>query len=84
MHGFSELCVRSCGVELAKQTTIVLARRFEFDADQFAATLRDAADVRSALIKMHRDNLAFPWFDWLYSRWYHDHPPLLDRLDAIQ
>ena len=72
------------GVKLSDQTEIVLARRFEYEADQYAATLTDAADLRSALIKLHRDNLAFPSFDWLYSSWYHDHPPLLDRLDAIR
>ena len=60
-----------------------MRRRCEYEADDYATTLVDADDVRSALVKLHRDNLAFPASDWLYSRWYHNHPVLLDRLDAL-
>ena len=70
--------------KLAKQTTILLAQRQEYEADQYAASLTDPADLRSALIKLHRDNLAFPMSDWLYSRWYHSHPPVIDRINAVE
>ncbi|XP_054718196.1 CAAX prenyl protease 1 homolog [Uloborus diversus] len=61
----------------------VLSRRFEFQADTFAKLLNKAADLRSALIKLNRDNLGFPVHDWLYSAWHHSHPPLLQRIRAL-
>ncbi|CAL1273872.1 unnamed protein product [Larinioides sclopetarius] len=60
-----------------------LSRRFEFQADAFAKVLNKAADLRSALIKLNRDNLGFPVYDWLYSTWHHSHPPLLERIHAL-
>lgn len=60
-----------------------LSRRFEFGADAFAKSLNKAADLRSALIKLNKDNLGFPIYDWLYSCWYHSHPPLLERIKAL-
>ncbi|KAF8778713.1 CAAX prenyl protease 1 homolog [Argiope bruennichi] len=61
----------------------VLSRRFEFQADAFAKLLNKAADLRSALIKLNKDNLGFPVYDWLYSTWHHSHPPLLERIHAL-
>jgi len=60
-----------------------LSRRFEFQADSFAKKLNKAADLRSSLIKLNKDNLGFPVYDWLYSSWYHSHPPLLQRIRAL-
>ncbi|XP_046669442.1 CAAX prenyl protease 1 homolog isoform X1 [Homalodisca vitripennis] len=60
-----------------------LSRRFEFQADAFAKSLGKAGYLRSALIKLNRDNLGFPVYDWLYSMWHHSHPPLLERLKAL-
>ncbi|CAG2161795.1 unnamed protein product [Oppiella nova] len=60
-----------------------LGRRFEFAADAFAKHLNRTADLRSALIKLNKDNLGFPLYDWLYSSWYHSHPPLLERIRAL-
>jgi len=70
-------------VKLFNLAEMIVRQRFEFEADQFATTLTNAADVRSALIKLHSDNLAFPMSDWLYWRWYHSHPPLIDRLNSL-
>lgn len=61
----------------------VLSRRFEFEADAFAKILNKAADLRSALVKLNRDNLGFPVHDWLFSAWHHSHPPLLQRIRAL-
>ena len=61
----------------------LLGQRYEYQADAYATSLIDPAHLRSALIKLHRDNLAFPMSDWLYSCWYHSHPPLLHRLASI-
>ncbi|CAG2110477.1 unnamed protein product [Medioppia subpectinata] len=60
-----------------------LGRRFEFAADAFAKHMNRTADLRSALIKLNKDNLGFPLYDWLYSSWYHSHPPLLERIRAL-
>ena len=78
------LDVRAICCKLAKQTTIALAQRQEYEADQYAATVTRPADLRSALIKIHRDALVFPTSDWLYSRWYYDHPTVVDRINAIE
>lgn len=62
-----------------------LSRRFEFQADDFAATeLGKSKDLQSALIKLNNDNLGFPIYDWLFSAWHHSHPPLLERLAALK
>jgi len=61
----------------------VLSRKFEFQADTFAAELGRADALKTALIKLNNDNLSFPIFDWLYSAWNHSHPPLLERMEAL-
>lgn len=60
-----------------------LSRRFEFQADAFAKSLGKAMYLRRALIKINRDNLGFPVYDWLFSMWHHSHPPLLERLKVL-
>ena len=61
-----------------------LSRRFEFQADNFAKAMGRAADLKSALVKLNTDNLGFPVADWLYSTWHYSHPPLIERLRALQ
>lgn len=61
----------------------ILSRRFEFQADAFAKSLGRARYLHRALIKLNQDNLGFPVYDWLYSSWHHSHPPLLERLKAL-
>ncbi|KAL5010607.1 hypothetical protein ScPMuIL_012912 [Solemya velum] len=61
-----------------------LCRHFEFQADAFAKFLHRGGALRSALIKLNKDNLGFPVTDWLYSTWHYSHPPLLERLKAIE
>ncbi|XP_071441907.1 CAAX prenyl protease 1 homolog [Hetaerina americana] len=61
-----------------------LSRRFEFQADAFAKSLGHAECLCAALIKLNSDNLGFPVNDPLFSRWYHSHPPLLERLNALK
>ncbi|XP_033118144.1 CAAX prenyl protease 1 homolog [Anneissia japonica] len=60
-----------------------LSRHFEFQADNFAKSLKRAEFLKSALVKLHVDNLGFPVDDWLYSSWHYSHPPLLERLKAL-
>ncbi|XP_039288141.1 CAAX prenyl protease 1 homolog [Nilaparvata lugens] len=64
--------------------TTSLSRRFEFQADAFAMGMGKAVYLRRALIKLNQDNLGFPVYDWLYSTWHHSHPPLLQRLKALE
>jgi len=61
----------------------ILSRRFEFQADAFAKKLGRSKFLRQALIKLNKDNLGFPVYDWVYSMWHHSHPPLLERLKAL-
>lgn len=60
-----------------------LSRRFEYQADEFAVKLNKGDHLKRALIQLNKDNLGFPFYDRLYSAWYHSHPPLLERLEAI-
>lgn len=61
-----------------------LSRKFEFEADNFAVSLNFANELRSALIKLGKDNLDYPIYDKLYSAWYHSHPTLLHRIENIK
>jgi STE24 endopeptidase len=69
--------------ELLQFGMTYLSRRFEFQADAFAKSLNKAEHLKSSLIKLTKDNLSFPISDWLYSTWHHSHPPLLERIRAI-
>ncbi|XP_076078536.1 CAAX prenyl protease 1 homolog [Mytilus galloprovincialis] len=62
----------------------VNSRRFEFQADAFAKSLKMAKELKSSLIKLNKDNLGFPVTDWLYSSWNYSHPPLLERLKGLE
>ena len=62
----------------------VLSRKFEFEADAFAKGLGKAEFLRSALVKLNVDNLGFPVSDWLYSTWHFSHPPLIERMKALE
>ncbi|KAL4232542.1 CAAX prenyl protease 1 [Mactra antiquata] len=62
----------------------MLSRMFEFQADNFAKKLKFTTALKSALIKLNKDNLGFPVNDWLYSTWHFSHPPLLERLKALE
>ncbi|XP_076762484.1 CAAX prenyl protease 1 homolog isoform X2 [Xylocopa sonorina] len=68
---------------LMQYITIVLGRKFEFEADKFAKSLGHGQALKSSLTKLVKDNLSFPLFDKLYSSWHHNHPPFLERLEAI-
>jgi len=62
----------------------VISRHFEFQADEFAASLGKARDLHGALVKLNNDNLGFPIYDWLYSAWHNSHPPVLERINALK
>ena len=62
----------------------IISRKFEFQADDFAKNLNFRSELINALIKLNKDNLSFPVYDWLYSALLHSHPPILDRIEALK
>ena len=63
----------------------LLSRRHEFDADRFAAeSVGSAVPLVSALKKLSHDHLAHltphPFYVWLH----YSHPPLTERLSAME
>eukprot|EP00055_Hartaetosiga_balthica_P005023 m.14070 g.14070 ORF g.14070 m.14070 type:complete len:93 (-) comp4247_c0_seq2:99-377(-) len=58
--------------------------RNEFQADRFSVSLGKGEELSEALIKLHRDNSSFPVNDWLFSALHHSHPPIVQRLAAIE
>ncbi|XP_029159147.1 CAAX prenyl protease 1 homolog [Nylanderia fulva] len=63
--------------------SVVIGRRFEFQADEFATKLGHGEALKAALLKLQKDNLGYPLYDKLYSSWHHSHPPTIQRLEAI-
>ncbi|VDM33789.1 unnamed protein product [Hydatigera taeniaeformis] len=61
----------------------MISRKFEFQADAFAVGLKSGEKLKSALLVLTKDNLSFPIYDWLYSMCTHSHPPVMERLAAI-
>lgn len=70
--------------EILSFCVTALSRMFEFQADNFAKKLRYTEPLKTALIKLNKDNLGFPVNDWLYSTWHFSHPPLLERIKALE
>jgi STE24 endopeptidase len=62
----------------------LIARRQEFEADEFAARHASAADLTSALAKLYRDNAATLTPDPLHSLVYDSHPPAALRIDHLK
>ncbi|KAL8554245.1 hypothetical protein ACS0TY_002447 [Phlomoides rotata] len=58
-------------------------RAFEFQADAFAKKLGYAPTLRSGLIVMQEENLSAMNTDPWYSAYHFSHPPLVERLAAL-
>lgn len=63
----------------------LVSRRHEYEADRRSVAIAGApAALRTALVKLGRENLSslhpHPW----YSAWHYSHPTLLERLAAIE
>lgn len=63
---------------------ILLTRKHEFEADKFAVNLGYGGPLRSGLIKLQLENLGNMNPDSWYSTFHYSHPPLVERLDAIE
>ncbi|OEH77184.1 CAAX prenyl protease 1 homolog [Cyclospora cayetanensis] len=61
----------------------LLSRKHEFEADAFACELSYGEKLKEALCAIHTENKASldpdPWYSW----WHYSHPPLLERVAAI-
>eukprot|EP00894_Picocystis_sp_ML_P002502 jgi/Pico_ML_1/53019/g3641.t1 len=60
-----------------------VSRLFEFQADAFAIGLGHGKPLRTALLKLEKENKASPVVDPWYSAYHYTHPPLTERLAAI-
>jgi len=61
----------------------VLSRKHEFEADRFSSQHDYGAELKSGLIKLHTVNKSNVDPDIWYSIYHYSHPPLLERIKAI-
>jgi STE24 endopeptidase len=61
----------------------IVSRRFEFQADAFGAGLGKGGALKEALCALDKENKGAVNTDPLYSAYHYSHPPLLERLAAI-
>lgn len=61
-----------------------MSRKYEFEADAFAAEHAQAKDLITALVKLYKDNASTLTPDPVYSAWYHSHPPALTRVHHLE
>ncbi len=64
--------------------TSAISRKYEFEADDFAAKHAEANDLISALVKLYKDNASTLTPDPTYSAYYHSHPPALTRVAHLE
>lgn len=60
------------------------SRKFEFEADEFAAEHADAKALISALVKLYKENASTLTPDETYSKFYHSHPPAFIRVQFLE
>ncbi|CUG86768.1 CAAX prenyl protease 1, putative [Bodo saltans] len=61
-----------------------VSRKFEFQADAFAVSMGFGQELRTALYKMQDENKSSITPDWLFAALHYSHPPLVERLDALE
>ncbi|KAL1540176.1 CAAX prenyl protease 1 [Salvia divinorum] len=61
----------------------IVSWAFEFQADAFSKKLGYAVPLRAGLIKLQEENLSSMNTDPWYSAYHYSHPPLVERLAAI-
>jgi len=61
----------------------LISRHNEFSADEMGAKLTDASHLKSALIKLVKENKSFPKSSKIYSIMYHSHPSVLERIEEL-
>jgi STE24 endopeptidase len=61
-----------------------LSRRYEYEADAYAARRVDAGDLVAALVELYRDNATTLTPDPLHSLFYDSHPPASLRVARLR
>ncbi|XP_068650120.1 CAAX prenyl protease 1 homolog [Aristolochia californica] len=61
----------------------LVSRAFEFQADAFARKLGYSKELRAGLVKLQEENLSSMNTDQWYSAYHYSHPPLVERLAAL-
>lgn len=59
-------------------------RKFEFEADDFAAEHAQASKLISGLVKLHKENASTLTPDPLFSAFHYSHPPAAIRIAHLQ
>lgn len=59
-------------------------KRNEFGADRFSGEMLYKEELISALTKLSSENKVFPKSSKIYGLFYHTHPPVLERIEAIR
>jgi STE24 endopeptidase len=62
----------------------LISRHNEFEADKMGAELADAKSLKSALIKLVKENKSFLKSSKIYSIMYHSHPSVLERIEELE
>lgn len=58
--------------------------RYEFQADAFAVRLGKGDGLKGGLLSLESTNRSAPNVDPLYSAFHYSHPPIPERLQAIE
>ncbi|KAL3517197.1 hypothetical protein ACH5RR_024099 [Cinchona calisaya] len=61
----------------------LVSRSFEFQADAFARKFGYSSALRAGLVKLQEENLSTMNTDPWYSAYHYSHPPLVERLAAL-
>ncbi|XP_058737395.1 CAAX prenyl protease 1 homolog [Vicia villosa] len=61
----------------------LVSRSFEFQADAFANKLGYSSSLRAGLVRLQEENLSSMNTDPWYSAYHYSHPPLVERLAAL-
>ena len=61
-----------------------ISRKYEFEADSFAAEYSQPESLISALVKLYKENASTLTPDPSYSAYYHSHPPALVRVKHLE
>ena len=61
-----------------------LSRKYEYEADDYAASVSSADDLVTALVALYKENASTLTPDPLVSAVYDSHPPASLRIAALQ
>jgi STE24 endopeptidase len=64
--------------------TSLYSRKREFEADRYATSHANAAELVTALVKLYKDNAATLTPDPLHSAFYDSHPPAATRIARLR